>query len=280
VSLAHKAAGTPFPHRRAATSHIVPVLHSSLAHLKNLVDLHASPDIANTSFKQLIMTHDHDGAQASRLLSRDWYLATDFGSLSVQTSLLTPLADSAVMENSPPDPDFNEYGNRQSAKVNAGLDFGGPTRNHDEEEMTGATATNPHMTKNAPVVDVEISTLDIPATTALPTAPTTEDLVRVLLRPPPHAFPHGVLSFQWVMGAIGQSHFDFRASDERYVLRPESELRLQGQRLGLPKVYFEWLCGDEEGASPTEQGMLLKENFFDETRKEMEGDTDEMEVGQ
>jgi len=185
------------------------------------------------------MTDNQDGAHASRLHSRDWYLATDVDRLAVQTSSLTPLGDSAAMEDSSPDPEFNEYDNRQSVKIIAGLDFGGPTRNHDEEEITDATATNPHMTKNASTVDVDTGNLDVPATTAPPTAPTTEDLVRVLLRPPPHALLHGVLSLQWVLGAIGKSHFDFRASDERYVLRPKFELRLAGKRLGLPEVYLE-----------------------------------------
>ena len=247
MSLARKAAGLLLPHRRGASSHIVPVLPSSLArgHLRTLVDSHASPAIANTSFKQLIMTDNRDGAQASRLHSRDWYLATDFNRLSVQTSSLTPGAASAAIEDSSPDPEFNEYGNGQSAKVNAGLDFGGSTRKGDTEEMTDATATNPHTTRNVPIVDVDTSILKIPAATAPFTVPKTEDLVRILLHPPPHAFLHGVLSFQWVMGAIGKSHFDFRTSDERYVLQHNSEFRLQGKRLGLQEVYLEWLCGDD-----------------------------------
>jgi hypothetical protein len=149
------------------------------------------------------MTDKHDGAQTSRLHSRDWYLATNFGGLSVQTSSPTPVAGSPTMENSSPDPEYNEYGNGQSAKVNAGLDFGGPNRNYDADEMTDATATNTHMTKSAPIVDVDTGTLYVSATTAPHAVPTTEDLARALLHPPPHAFLHGALSFQWVMGAIG-----------------------------------------------------------------------------
>ncbi|KAF1924396.1 uncharacterized protein M421DRAFT_72769, partial [Didymella exigua CBS 183.55] len=82
-------------------------------------------------------------------------------------------------------------------------------------------------------------------------------LVRTLFCPPTHAFLYGVLSIQRVIGAVGQAHFDYRASDERYVLRPNPEVRTQSKRLGLPGVYVEWLYGDEEAASPTEQGMLL-----------------------
>lgn len=155
------------------------------------------------------MTHNRDGGQASRLPLREWYLELEFDYLSVQTSLYTPSADSAAIEDSSPDPEFNEYGNKQSAKINAGLDFGGPTKNDDEEGMTDATAPNPNMTKNTPVMSVDISTLDVPTAASPPTAPLVEDLVCVLIRPPPHAFFHGVLSIQWVIGATGRSQFDF-----------------------------------------------------------------------
>ncbi|KAJ4400033.1 hypothetical protein N0V91_009008 [Didymella pomorum] len=117
------------------------------------------------------------------------------------------------MENSSPDPEYNEYGNGQSAKVNAGLDFGGPNRNYDADEMTDATATNTHMTKSAPIIDVDTGTL------------------------------------------------------------------FQGERLGLPEVYLEWSCEDDEAASPTEQSILLTQKFFDETRKELGGDTEDMKIG-
>lgn len=63
------------------------------------------------------------------------------------------------------------------------------------------------------------------------------------------------------------------------MLRPKSELRLQGERFGLPEVYLEWSCEDDEAASPTEQSILLTQKFFDETRKELGGDTEDMKIG-
>jgi hypothetical protein len=68
-------------------------------------------------------------------------------------------------------------------------------------------------------------------------------------------------------------------NDETYVLRPKSELRFQGERLGLPEVYLEWSCEDDEAASPTEQSILLTQKFFDETRKELGGDAEDMKIG-
>lgn len=226
------------------------------------------------------MTDNHDDSHASRLHLRRWRLATGFDRLSVLTSSHTVSADSAAMRNSTPDPEMNEYGNIQTTKVIAGLDFGVSNKCHDEAEMIGAIVTTSPINEQTPVVDIDFSILGLPNTMALPTVPTMGELFRILLRPPAHAFLHGVLSIQWVIGAIGQSHFDFRESDERYVLRPGSEIRLQGRSLGLPEVYLEWLCGDEEESSPTEQSMLLTENFFDETRKEMEDCAEDLEVGQ
>lgn len=63
------------------------------------------------------------------------------------------------------------------------------------------------------------------------------------------------------------------------MLKFKSQVRLQGKRLGLRDVYLEWLCGDEEGASSTEQGMLLTEAFFEEASKGMKGDTDGRNAG-
>lgn len=225
------------------------------------------------------MAHNRDGAQASRLSSRDRYLETELHQLSVQTSLLTPMAESAAMEDSSPDPEFNEYANRQSGKVNIGLNYGGAPRHDDEERVTDATPTNPSMTKTAATADIAISTLAVSAAASPPTAPTAEDIVCVLLRPQPHAFLHGVLSIQWVIGAIGQFHFDFRASDERYVLKAQSEIRIKGKSLGLSEMYLEWLCGDEEEASPAEQAMLLTKKFFDEASKDADDDADELRLG-
>jgi hypothetical protein len=218
------------------------------------------------------MSDNHGGAQAPHLPSPDWYLLTRIGHLSLQTPSLTRLADATTWNDSTPDPEFNEYANKQSAMVNAGLDFDGTTRTDGGEAVSDTTASNPNMTESAPVVDFDFR---ISAVMCPTTNPGVDALVRVLLSPPPHAFLYGVLSIQWVLGAIGQAHFDFRITDERYVLKPKSEVRTQGQRLGLPNIYLEWLCGDEEGESPTEQGMFLTPQYFEETRQEMEGDSDE-----
>ncbi|KAF2624416.1 hypothetical protein BU25DRAFT_348183, partial [Macroventuria anomochaeta] len=157
-----------------------------------------------------------------------------------------------------------------SAKVSVGLEFGGPTHNDDEGEIEAATK-GPVFTNNAPTRDVGFSSFGVPFQSFLPTPPSTEQLVHTFLRPPPHAFPHCVLSIQWVIDALGQSHFRFRWIDERYALTIDSSVRIGGVRLGLPPIYMEWLCGDEEESSPTEQSMLLIRIFFEEVRKEKEG---------
>lgn len=64
------------------------------------------------------------------------------------------------------DPKHNEYANKQSAQVNAALDYGGPTKDEGEVGMTETTATNSGLTSNAPAVDVDFSALDVPANTS------------------------------------------------------------------------------------------------------------------
>jgi hypothetical protein len=92
---------------------------------------------------------------------------------------------------------------------------------------------------------------------------TTEGIVARLLTPPPHAFVHGVLNLNWTISVAGIKHFTYRDDTERYVLKPDSELRLHGKELGLPAVYYEWLCGDNPERSASEDGVMLTPRFFE-----------------
>ncbi|KAH7391694.1 hypothetical protein BKA66DRAFT_413198 [Pyrenochaeta sp. MPI-SDFR-AT-0127] len=156
-----------------------------------------------------------------------------------------------------PSPERNRYSNKEAVKVNAGLHFGGP--NHDDEDDEVA---NPFNT-NASAVAIDFSLLVAPTVTT--EAPlTTTQLVDRLLHPPPHAFVHGALSMQWVIGAIGMDHVSFRQNDERYVLAEHSALRREGSKLGLPALYMEWLSGDDEQVISTDLGVYLTPRFFTE----------------
>ena len=73
---------------------------------------------------------------------------------------------------------------------------------------------------------------------------------------------------QWVFSVVGIRAFEFRTSDERYVLRLDSELRMQGKELGVPGLLMEWLCGDEEGVGAGEQGVFLTRGFFEDLERE------------
>jgi hypothetical protein len=112
-------------------------------------------------------------------------------------------------------------------------------------------------------VDIDFSQLVVPIV-APEAKPTSETLANRLLHPPSHAFVHGVLSMQWVIGVVGQEHIEFRANDERYVLARASYLRDKGTSLGLPALYMEWLCGDDDEVSAAEQGVNLTPDFFDD----------------
>ncbi|KAF1935709.1 hypothetical protein EJ02DRAFT_360917 [Clathrospora elynae] len=160
-----------------------------------------------------------------------------------------------------PTPERNRYSNKESVKVNAGLDFGGFV----DANGPGAETSDNQWTSNRPVMDMDFSLLTLPP--VVPEAKSTiEQLVVRLLDPPPHAFPHGTLSIQWVIGAVGMAHLAFRNRDERYVLGQDSGLRNQGLGLGIPVAYLEWLCGDEEATS-SEQGMCLTRAFFMELER-------------
>lgn len=156
-----------------------------------------------------------------------------------------------------PNPDRICYSNRDSARVNIGLDFGCCYHQDLEFEEVGPWCTN----KSA--VDIDFSSLFIPIM-APEAKPSTETLVCRLLHPPPHAFVYRTLSIQWVIGAVGQTHMDFRERDERYALAKDSELRSRGTALGMPALYMEWLCGDDEATSATEQGVHLTPEFFND----------------
>ncbi|EAT88581.1 hypothetical protein HBI56_042990 [Parastagonospora nodorum] len=157
-----------------------------------------------------------------------------------------------------PDPDRICYSNKESAKVNIGLDC----VSWYDQDLEFAHADGPFST-NKPAVDVDFSQLICPIV-APESKPSVEALVSRLLNPPPHAFVYRTLSIQWVIGAMGQRHVEFRESDERYVLAQNSELRRMGTALGMPALYMEWLCGDDEDISATDQGVHLTPDYFEE----------------
>lgn len=184
-------------------------------------------------------------------------LANELRCLTVQTLSspeLSHVDDSSML----PDPEHSRYFNRQSTKVNSGLSFSG--RRQSTESVNDNTSA----------IDVGFSQSNFPTQTpqTVSALPSTEQLIHTLLHPPPHAFPQGVLSFQWVVGALGYCHFVLRESDERYTLSSDSLVREEGGRLGMPIVYMEWLCGDDEHSSPTEQAMLLTEHSFESLNEE------------
>ncbi len=200
--------------------------------------------------------------RSPRQVACPWDTADDVLHLLIQTLSLSekPYTDRSDVV---PSPEQNEYFNKQSGKVNAGLGFD-DSLTLGEDDFKGRRR-GPLATKNALVAHVDFSQFSVPTTASpLASAPlSTEELVQTLLQPPAHAFLHGMLSIQWVLGSLGHHHFVFQQNDERYVLRPDSDVRTKGQRLGLPPVYLDWLCGDQQGSSPTEQAMMLTKEFFE-----------------
>jgi hypothetical protein len=144
-----------------------------------------------------------------------------------------------------PNPDRNQYSNKESTKVNAGLAYGN-WHEDDEEEDCAAV----YLCIGKPAVDIDFSQLDVPIV-APEVKPTSEALASRLLHPP-------------VIGVVGQEHIEFRANNERYVLAQASHLREKGMSLGLPALYMEWLCGDDDEVSAAEQGVNLTPDFFDD----------------
>lgn len=153
-----------------------------------------------------------------------------------------------------------QYSNKESVKVNSGLCYG--TWYNPDSISTAETG---FFNTNKPAVDMNFSQLTAPIVAPAP-PPSAQALVYKLLHPPPHAFVHGVLSMQWVIGVIGQQHITFRNNDERYVLASDSELRKKGTAFGISALYMEWLCGDDEDVSATEQGLHLTPEYLDEVR--------------
>jgi hypothetical protein len=192
---------------------------------------------------------------------------TSFGAASVPASsrstasTLQSFADDDLLF-SMPDPDRICYSNKESGKVNMGLDCGGwYDQDLEFKELIGPFCTN------KPAVDIDFSQLVIPIVAPEP-KPTSEALMHRLLHPPPHAFVYRTLSIQWVIGAVGRQHIEFRENDERYVLAQNSELRTRSAALGMPALYMEWLCGDDKEVSATDQGVHLTPEYFDEVNSD------------
>ncbi|KAL5122028.1 hypothetical protein ACEQ8H_000244 [Pleosporales sp. CAS-2024a] len=166
-----------------------------------------------------------------------------------------------------PDPARLRYSNRESSRVNAGLRCDHGDGYDYDEDVDLYEPAGPFRCNKIAVVNIDFSQLD-----GLVITPEREPCVQVLvgrlLDPPVHAFLYGVLSMQWVIGAVGPQHIQFRESDERYVLAQDSELRIKGRALGLPVLYMEWLCGDYQGISAAEQGIHLTRKYFDEINLE------------
>lgn len=145
------------------------------------------------------------------------------------------------------------YSNKESAKVNSGLCL-----------LRSTFADPPNVSQvSAMVMETGLS-LPMDSSVASEAKPTNAELARRLLRPPPHAFLYGTLSIQWVIGVVGMDGFELRDSDERYILAQCSELRTQGKALGLPAAYLEWLCGNDEEVTSSDQVLCLTPEFFQE----------------
>jgi hypothetical protein len=163
-----------------------------------------------------------------------------------------------------PDPEHSTYFNKQPGEVNSGL------------SLLDVTHGRRHRSKGADDItlfaEIDFGQFIVPAqlSATAPASPPTEKLVQSLLHPPAHAFLHGVLSFQWIVGMLGYYRFVLRESDERYILSAESAVPTEGLQLGLPNVLLEWLCGTMEHSSPTEQAMLFTQEFFKALSNEQE----------
>lgn len=199
------------------------------------------------------MAGDHDAEHSSRSPRRGSFGdATDTNVLSQESASERPPFTRHASSLSMPSIELLQYANKGSAKVNAGLTYGGSATQ---------TGSGDIFCSNKPAVDIEFAQLVAPIVAPEP-KPCTEVLVHRLLNPPAHAFVHGTLSIYWVLGAVGKHHFKFRTNDERYVFKPQADLRKRGSSLGVPLLLMEWLSGDDETMSATEQGMHLTPAFF------------------
>jgi hypothetical protein len=197
------------------------------------------------------MPDNHDSERRSSSPEPATFNGKQKPKLGLQTAALPTFATNAL-SFSMPSPDRLQYSNKESVKVNAGLWYSGGD----------GSDTASLLLSSAPAVDFDFSQIIVPI--VAPAAKlSTAILVDRLLHPPPHAFVHGVVSIQWVIGVLGQQHIKFRHSDERYVLAVDSNLREEGVSLGMPALYMEWLCGDDEETSATEQALHLTAEFFE-----------------
>lgn len=203
------------------------------------------------------MTGHHDADRPSsssrRTSSSDENKINDETPINSISSSTPDHLSSSNMVTGMPSLERNQYSNKESCKVNGDLDFSGTCEDGDDNVWAS----------DVPVIDIDFSQFIVPIV-APESAPTAEQLVCRLMRPPRHAFAHGILSMQWIIGALGMQHFDFRSSDERYVLTKTSVVRTQGAAMGIPAVYLEWLCGDDENTTAADQGVYLTHDFFEE----------------
>ncbi|PSN65535.1 hypothetical protein BS50DRAFT_496451 [Corynespora cassiicola Philippines] len=151
--------------------------------------------------------------------------------------------------------------NKISSKVNSGINY--YFLDYQHEVMTGPWDAK------YPLVDIDFTGLNISYTKAssISRAETQDksnvsNIIYRLLRPPPNAFLHGVISINWVIGTVGEEHFEFRKRDSRYVLKTSSALRKSGRNLKIPAMLLEWLCGDDEITTAADQNLYLTPQFF------------------
>jgi hypothetical protein len=216
--------------------------------------------------RSLVMSGSHNAERPSRSPRRasynvtlpDMYVTAQPCSIEIGHSLVSRSINQTTM----PSPERNQYSNKEAAKVNAGIGFGGA-----ETAETAETVQQGPFSTNVPAVDIDFSKLVI-LIVARESRTSTEKLVSSMLQPPRHAFVYGTLSMQWVMGAVGHQSFDFREADERYVLVADSDLRKRGAELGLPAIYVEWLCGDDSDTTASDLGVYLTPEFFKQTAHE------------
>jgi hypothetical protein len=53
-----------------------------------------------------------------------------------------------------------------------------------------------------------------------------------------------MIKLEWVKKTVTEKHFIFNPAMSRSVLRNDSKLRTHGRMYGLPKQYYDWLCGN------------------------------------
>ncbi|KAJ4370742.1 hypothetical protein N0V83_005263 [Neocucurbitaria cava] len=90
---------------------------------------------------------------------------------------------------------------------------------------------------------------------------TLEEIVQKLLNPPARSWQptdntgmvlqdRVCLRLDWVKSIVSEKHFIFDPARSRSVLRNDSKIRTHGLAYGLPRRYWEWLCGREVSNSP------------------------------